>query len=102
MVLLLATAILSLLSNTFLPLPFIAGCGINPARVFGPMVLILASGESLAGSGWWVYYTAPFVGGAVAALMFKFIFDHQGEDAEEIKKRDTTTTTKQSGSDIEE
>lgn len=54
--------------------PF-TGCGINPARSFGPMIV-----DSIAGIGgqvWirgcWVYYVAPFVGSAFAALTYKFI-----------------------------
>jgi glycerol uptake facilitator-like aquaporin len=39
----------------------LTGCGINPARSFGPMMIFLISGGSNI-SGWWVYYTAPFVG----------------------------------------
>jgi MIP family channel proteins len=54
-------------------IPF-TGCGINPARVFGPMVIMKAIGVSIDYSGWWVYYTAPFVGGALAAGTYKFVF----------------------------
>jgi glycerol uptake facilitator-like aquaporin len=39
----------------------LTGCGINPARAFGPMMTFLFSGGSDI-SGWWIYYTAPFVG----------------------------------------
>jgi glycerol uptake facilitator-like aquaporin len=39
----------------------ITSCGINPARAFGPMMVFLFSGGSDI-SGWWIYYTAPFVG----------------------------------------
>jgi len=43
--------------------PF-TGCGINPARSFGPMIVgsIAGIGDAVWISGWWVYYTAPFVG----------------------------------------
>jgi MIP family channel proteins len=54
-------------------IPF-TGCGINPARVFGPMVIIKAIGLSIDYHGWWVYYTAPFVGSALAAGTYKFVF----------------------------
>ena len=44
-------------------IPF-TGCGINPARSFGPMIVDSIGG--LSGivwiRGWWIYYTAPFVG----------------------------------------
>jgi aquaporin PIP len=40
----------------------LTGCGINPARSLGPMLIVLASGGKAGLEGWWVYYTAPFVG----------------------------------------
>lgn len=58
-------------------IPF-TGCGINPARSFGPMMVLIFAGEKIIHKGWWIYYTAPFVGGALAALTYRFIFclDH--------------------------
>lgn len=43
--------------------PF-TGCGINPARSFGPMIVDSIGGLSsnVWIRGWWIYYTAPFVG----------------------------------------
>jgi glycerol uptake facilitator-like aquaporin len=38
------------------------GCGINPARSFGPHIVVIMAGEKIGYAGWWVYYTAPFVG----------------------------------------
>jgi MIP family channel proteins len=54
--------------------PF-TGCGINPARTFGPMIVdsIAGIGGQVWIRGWWVYYVAPFVGSAFAALTYKFI-----------------------------
>jgi aquaporin Z len=51
----------------------ITGCGINPARSLGPMVVDLMAGETIA-VGWWIYYVAPFVGSALAAGMCRFLF----------------------------
>lgn len=63
--------------------PF-TGCGINPARSFGPMIV-----DSIAGissvvwiRGWWVFYTAPFVGALLAAATYKFIFEEPKDSAE--------------------
>jgi MIP family channel proteins len=44
-------------------IPF-TGCGINPARSLGPMVVdtIGGLGSLVWIRGWWVFYTAPFVG----------------------------------------
>lgn len=52
--------------------PF-TGCGINPARSLGPMVVDTVGGlGSMAWSpGWWVYYTAPFVGSYLAAATYQ-------------------------------
>jgi hypothetical protein len=51
----------------------ITGCGINPARSLGPMVVDMMAGEEMA-VGWWIYYVAPFVGSAIAAYMCQFLF----------------------------
>ena len=45
------------------------GTSVNPARSFGPA--LFAGGEALANV--WVFIVAPLVGGAVAALIYKFL-----------------------------
>lgn len=45
------------------------GTSVNPARSFGPA--LLAGGESL--SCVWVFIVAPLAGGALAALVYKFL-----------------------------
>jgi MIP family channel proteins len=52
----------------------LTGCGINPARSLGPHVVCLLAGIEVLTRGWWIYYTAPFVGATVAALVGKYIF----------------------------
>jgi hypothetical protein len=53
----------------------ITGCGINPARTFGPMVVNLFSvGQSISYNGWWIYYVAPLVGSLIASLISKHLF----------------------------
>lgn len=66
------------------------GCGINPARSFGPMIVDSIGGlASLAWSrGWWVFYTAPFVGSLLATATYKFIFEETDEAAEAKKDED--------------
>ena len=52
----------------------LTGCGINPARSLGPHVVCLLAGVEVLTRGWWIYYTAPFVGATIAALVGKYIF----------------------------
>ena len=45
----------------------LTGAAMNPARVFGPG---LASGHW---AGHWIYWVGPLAGGAVAALLHKYV-----------------------------
>lgn len=45
------------------------GTSVNPARSFGPAILV--GGEAL--SSLWVFILAPIVGGVLAALIYKFL-----------------------------
>eukprot|EP00536_Pseudo-nitzschia_multiseries_P001838 jgi/Psemu1/182141/e_gw1.24.128.1 len=60
------------------------GCGINPARSLGPMVVDSIAGVNVWNRGVWVFYTAPFVGGLLAAATYKFIF----EEPQAVGKKD--------------
>jgi MIP family channel proteins len=51
------------------------GCGINPARSFGPAVI------HAVWANHWVYWIGPLVGGILAAILYKCVFGHC--DAEE-------------------
>ncbi|MEG1641309.1 MAG: aquaporin, partial [Ruthenibacterium sp.] len=51
-----------------LGIPF-TGTSVNPARSFGPALLT----GGLALSQVWVFIVAPLAGGALAALVYKFI-----------------------------
>lgn len=55
----------------------LTGCGINPARSFGPAVV---------GNQWtshWIYWIGPLVGGLVGAILYKFVLGHCDEAAAE-------------------
>jgi hypothetical protein len=41
----------------------------NPSRAFGPFLV----GDTWA-HGWWIFFTAPFVGGVAAALLYEFLY----------------------------
>ena len=49
----------------------LTGTSVNPARSLGPA--IFAGGEAL--SQLWVFIVAPIVGGVVAAVLGKFVFN---------------------------
>lgn len=59
---------LALAAIVILGLPF-TGTSVNPARSFGPA--LLAGGEALAQV--WVFILTPLVGGALAALVRRFV-----------------------------
>lgn len=48
---------------------YFTGTSVNPARSFGPA--ILKGGDALA--CYWVFLVAPLVGGALAALVYRFL-----------------------------
>eukprot|EP00339_Tiarina_fusa_P006797 CAMPEP_0117047178 /NCGR_PEP_ID=MMETSP0472-20121206/32611_1 /TAXON_ID=693140 ORGANISM="Tiarina fusus, Strain LIS" /NCGR_SAMPLE_ID=MMETSP0472 /ASSEMBLY_ACC=CAM_ASM_000603 /LENGTH=277 /DNA_ID=CAMNT_0004759793 /DNA_START=42 /DNA_END=875 /DNA_ORIENTATION=+ len=78
------------------------GCGINPARSFGPHIVVVMAGEKIGLAGWWVYYTAPFVGGGLAALCYKFIFCEPEEATEEEQPKQVNAEKKEAAMDSEE
>lgn len=80
------------------------GCGINPARSLGPMVV-----DSIGGGaakvwvrGWWVYYTAPFVGSLLATATYKFIFEEPDEIAVAKKDDDRDVENAEKKEEVEE
>jgi MIP family channel proteins len=50
----------------------ISGAGINPARAIGPMIV---AGRF---TDWWVYATAPVLGGTLAATLYDRVFRPRG------------------------
>ncbi len=59
---------LSLVLVHLIGIPF-TGTSVNPARSFGPALLV--GGEALANV--WVFIVAPLIGGALAAFAYKFL-----------------------------
>jgi glycerol uptake facilitator-like aquaporin len=64
----------------------LTGCGINPARSLGPMLVVIMAGGKVGYEGWWIYYTAPFVGSAAATFICMYLFGVYGDCHE--KKED--------------
>ncbi len=54
----------------------VTGASMNPARSFGP-ALIAGAWENH-----WIFWVGPLIGGAVAALVYEFVFLRRKETAE--------------------
>lgn len=52
---------------------YFTGTSVNPARSFGPALMKAFAGDPTALSKYWVFLVAPLVGGALAALVYKFL-----------------------------
>ena len=74
---------LSVLLAHLLLVPF-TGCGINPARSFGPHIVVVFAGDKVGYEGWWIFYTAPFVGAAAATFLSDFLFGVANEAEETL------------------
>ena len=49
----------------------LTGTSVNPARSFGPALMMLAEGSTLAIEQVWVFIVAPVIGAIIAALVWK-------------------------------
>lgn len=72
---------LSLAAIVMTGLPY-TGTSVNPARSFGPA--LLAGGTALKQV--WVFIVAPLVGGALAALVHRFLLAPAYVEVEDVKK----------------
>ena len=52
---------------------YFTGTSVNPARSFGPAVVKALAGDPSALSVYWVFLVAPMIGGALAALVYRFL-----------------------------
>lgn len=52
---------------------YFTGTSVNPARSFGPALVKALAGDPTALSKYWVFLVAPLVGGAAAALIYRFL-----------------------------
>jgi aquaporin Z len=51
----------------------LTGTSVNPARSLGPAIVAAISGNSAPLSVLWVFIVGPLVGGALAAVVYKFL-----------------------------
>lgn len=69
-------------------IPF-TGCGVNPARTFGPAVVVCAADKTLCGevvgSWWWIYWAGPFFAAFLVAEV-NALMEWDVEDKEEVKE----------------
>lgn len=51
----------------------LTGTSVNPARSFGPALMAMIDGNNAPMGVLWVFIVGPFVGAALAALVYKFL-----------------------------
>lgn len=51
----------------------LTGTSVNPARSIGPAIVSAISGNAEPLSSLWVFIVAPLIGGALAAIVYKFL-----------------------------
>lgn len=51
----------------------LTGTSVNPARSFGPALVALFAGNTAPISALWVFIVGPFVGAALAAIVYNFL-----------------------------
>ena len=63
----------------------LTGTSVNPARSFGPAVIAAFSGNINGIKSLWIFIVAPLIGGALAAICYKFLESAKKEAAEETE-----------------
>ena len=58
----------------FFKIPF-TGCGINPARSFGPALI------SHRWNGHWIYWAGPIFGGCISTISYQLFISVKNDDA---------------------
>lgn len=70
------------------------GASVNPARTFGPDMVLTFFGKDGHWSQFWVYIVGPVVGGLVAAWLYRLIARPDLAESEAAAKPATPTTSK--------
>lgn len=61
----------------------LTGTSVNPARSFGPALMMLTGGNTVPMEQVWVFIVAPLIGAAIAAGVFRVLRNKDEEKAEE-------------------
>jgi len=88
-------------------IPF-TGCGVNPARTFGPSMVICMSTSGncseVVSSSYWIYWIGPFVAASIVAeftLWLKKI-DREISDEGAVEQQQEVPVKEQAAQDVEE
>lgn len=75
----------------------LTGCGINPARTFGPALMNSIAGSKVWDDSYWIYFVGPFCASMAAAAFYKMIFaeDAADENDEEATEKNLDDPLKQ-------
>lgn len=68
----------------------LTGCGINPARTFGPALVNSMGGANVWDNSYWIYFVGPFTASMAVAAVFKFLFADDGQDGDEDNTKEDT------------
>jgi MIP family channel proteins len=71
----------------------LTGCGINPARTFGPALFLPAAADGIPGR-WddaWIYYVGPLLGAALAAMSYYLLYLMPARSTNPPVRTDTQT-----------
>ena len=78
-----------------LKIPF-TGCGVNPARSFGPAVVVCMSGadcSAVMGDWYWIYFVGPFLAAFLVAEATTWMEMDVGDaEGNEISTKETDKT----------
>lgn len=79
----------------------LTGCGINPARTFGPAVVNSIGGADVWATSCWIYFFGPFAASMVAAAIYKFLFAPDEDEEIDAKAKPKNDVPEAATNDVE-
>lgn len=70
-------------------IPF-TGCGINPARSFGPALVNSMAGVDTWGGAWWIYYVGPIIGTLLSVIVARILWGGAPPGVNENRRKKKT------------